>query len=152
VMERFGKYANWRSPPTKERGSMRSVSVGSRIVGDGYPVYVLAEIGINHNGDVSLAKSLIDCAEKAGCDSVKFQKRTREVCVPYTERGKMRQTPWGYITYMEYRKRVEFGFEQYLEIDRYCRSKGINWTASCWDEPSVDFMESFSPPFYKIAS
>jgi len=131
---------------------MRSVSVGSRIVGDGYPVYVLAEIGINHNGDVSLAKSLIDCAAKAGCDAVKFQKRTPEVCVPYTERGKMRQTPWGYITYMEYRKRVEFGFEQYLEIDRYCRSKGINWTASCWDEPSVDFMESFSPPFYKIAS
>src|SRR5262249_39633918 len=94
----------------------------------------------------------IDTAVRAGCDGVKFQKRTPEISVPASERGKMRQTPWGYISYMEYRERVEFGIEQYAEIDRYCRTKRIDWTASCWDEPSVDFMESFEPPFYKIAS
>jgi len=131
---------------------MRSLQVDNRFIGNGHPVYVLAEIGINHNGDVSIAKSLIDCAVKAGCDAVKFQKRSPELCVPLSERGKMRQTPWGYITYMEYRKRIEFGMEEYIEIDRHCQAKGIHWTASCWDEPSVDFIESFSPPFYKIAS
>jgi N-acetylneuraminate synthase len=121
-------------------------------VGDACPVYVVAEIGINHNGDLSIAKRLIDCAVEANCDAVKFQKRTPELCVPPHEREKMRQTPWGYITYMEYRKRMEFGIDEYTEIDRYCRSKGITWTASCWDEASVDFLEQFSPPFYKIAS
>jgi N-acetylneuraminate synthase len=131
---------------------MRKVRIGDRIVGDNHPAYIVAEIGINHNGDVSIAKDLIDSAAKACCDAVKFQKRTPELCVPMRERAKMRQTPWGYITYMEYRKRVEFAFEEYVEIDRYCRSKGISWTASCWDEPSVDFIETFSPLFYKIAS
>src|SRR6516164_3341807 len=131
---------------------MHAVRIGSRLVGDAYPVYVVAEIGINHNGDLSIAKQLIDCAVEAKCDAVKFQKRTPEVCVPPNEREKMRQTPWGYISYMEYRKRVEFGVDEYIEIDRYCRLKGIAWTASCWDEYSLDFLEAFSPPFYKIAS
>jgi len=131
---------------------MRAARIGSRLVGDGYPVYVVAEIGINHNGDLSIAKKLIDCAVEAKCDAVKFQKRTPELCVPFGERQKMRQTPWGYITYMEYRNRVEFGVDDYIEIDRYCKSKGIDWTASCWDEDSVDFLEAFDPPFYKIAS
>ena len=131
---------------------MRAVRMGNRLVGDGYPVFVLAEIGINHNGDLSIAKRLIDCAVECGCDGVKFQKRTPELCVPVSERGKMRQTPWGYITYMEYRERVEFGIDEYYEIHRYCCEKGIMWTASCWDHASLDFMETFSPPFYKIAS
>ena len=131
---------------------MRAVRIGSRPVGDTYPAYIVAEIGINHNGDISIAKKLIDCAVEAGCDAVKFQKRTPELCVPLHEREKMRQTPWGYISYMEYRKRVEFGIDEYVEIDRYCKSKGIDWTASCWDEASVDFLKQFSPPFYKIAS
>jgi N-acetylneuraminate synthase len=131
---------------------MRKVQIGNRFVGDAYPVYVVAEIGINHNGDISIAKKLIDCAVDAKCDAVKFQKRTPEVCVPLNEREKMRQTPWGYITYIEYRKRIEFGIDEYIEIDRYCRSKGIAWTASCWDEDSIDVLEAFCPPFYKIAS
>jgi N-acetylneuraminate synthase len=131
---------------------MRAVRIDSRLVGDTYPAYIVAEIGINHNGDVSIAKKLIDCAAEARCDAVKFQKRTPELCVPLNEREKMRQTPWGYISYMEYRNRVEFGVDEYVEIDRYCKSKGIAWTASCWDEPSIDFLEAFSPPFYKIAS
>ena len=131
---------------------MRAIRIGDRPVGDGSPAYVVAEIGINHNGDVSIAKKLIDCAVEAQCDAVKFQKRTPEICVPLSERGKMRQTPWGYISYMEYRQKIEFGVEEYCEIDSYCRKKGIAWTASCWDEPSIDFLEVFAPPFYKIAS
>jgi len=131
---------------------MRAVQIGDRFLGDSYPVYIVAEIGINHNGDLSIADKLIDCAAKAGCDAVKFQKRTPELCVPPHERSKMRQTPWGYISYMEYRRRVEFGVEEYCQIDQFCKSRGIAWTASCWDGDSVDFMEAFAPPFYKIAS
>lgn len=131
---------------------MRAIRIGNRLVGDGQPVFVVAEIGINHNGELSIAKNLIDCAVRAGCDAVKFQKRTPDLCVPANQRSKMRETPWGYITYLEYRNRIEFGIEDFCEINRYCQSKGITWTASCWDEPSVDFMEVFSPPFYKIAS
>lgn len=131
---------------------MRTVQLGNRLVGDACPAYIVAEIGINHNGDISIAKKLIDCAVEAKCDAVKFQKRTPEICVPLEERDRMRQTPWGYITYMEYRNHVEFGVDEYCEIDRYCRERGIAWTASCWDEPSVDFLEAFAPPFYKIAS
>src|SRR5262249_26455288 len=112
----------------KERRTMRSVRIGERFLGDGRPVFIVAEIGINHNGDLSTAKKLIDCAIKAGCDAVKFQKRTPEVCVPPGERTKMRQTPWGYISYMKYRELVEFGIDEYLEIDSYCRGKGILWT------------------------
>jgi N-acetylneuraminate synthase len=115
-------------------------------------VYVIAEIGINHNGDMDIAKKLIDSAALAGCDAVKFQKRTPELCVPAEQRNLMRETPWGMMTYMAYRERVEFNREQYQEIDRYCREKSIAWFASCWDEPSVDFVEQFNPACYKIAS
>ncbi len=130
----------------------RTVSIGGRLVGEGQPVYIVAEIGINHKGDVEIAKRLIDAAVHAGCDAVKFQKRTPELCVPPEQRNQMRETPWGYISYLEYRYRVEFGLEEYQEIDAYCRSKGITWFASCWDEPSVDFMEQFDRPCYKIPS
>jgi len=130
----------------------RWVAVGHRAIGDGEPVYVLAEIGINHNGSLELAKKLIDGAVAAGCDAVKFQKRTPELCVPPDQRDLQRDTPWGRITYFEYRKKVEFNFAQYAELDRYCRDRGIAWTASCWDEQAVEFIAAFDPPFFKIAS
>lgn len=130
----------------------REVTLGDRRVGDGHPVYIVAEIGINHNGDLEVAKRLIDMAVSAGCCAVKFQKRTPELCVPPDQRDLMRETPFGYISYMEYRTRVEFGFEEYHEIDRYCHEKKIAWFASSWDDLSVDFMEQFDPPAYKIPS
>lgn len=130
----------------------RTISIGGRLVGDGQPVYVAAEIGINHNGDLELAKRLVDAAVLAGCDAVKFQKRTPEQCVPPEQRGVMRETPWGLMSYMEYRERVEFGQEEYAELDCYCKERGIAWFASCWDKPSVDFIEQFSPVCYKVAS
>ncbi len=130
----------------------REVKLGNRWVGDGHPTYIVAEIGINHNGDLEIAKAMIDAAVHAGVDAVKFQKRTPEVCTPPEQQKQMRETPWGYITYLEYRYKVEFGLEEYREIDRYCKEKGIPWFASVWDEPSVDFMEQFDTPAYKIPS
>jgi N-acetylneuraminate synthase len=130
----------------------RQVTVGERSIGDGRPVYVIAEIGINHNGDLGLAKKMIDAAALAGCDAVKFQKRTPELCVPPNQRDVPRETPWGVMTYMQYRERMEFGRAEYREIDAYCRTKGITWFASVWDEPSVDFMEQFGPVCYKVPS
>jgi N-acetylneuraminate synthase len=130
----------------------RAIKIGNHSVGEGHPVFIIAEIGINHNGDLNLAKKLIDAAVLAGCDAVKFQKRTPELCVPDEQRDLKRETPWGIMTYLEYRHRVEFGQEEYIEIDRYCREKRITWFASCWDEPSVDFVEQFDPVCYKIAS
>jgi N-acetylneuraminate synthase len=122
------------------------------MVGDGHPAYVIAEIGINHNGDMAVVKGMIDAAVHAGADAVKFQKRTPEVCTPLEQQKQMRETPWGYITYLDYRYKVEFNEEQYREIDRYAREKGIAWMASVWDEPSVDFMEKFDTPAYKVPS
>ncbi len=130
----------------------REVKLGNRWVGDGHPTYIVAEIGINHNGDLEIAKAMIDAAVRAGVDAVKFQKRTPEICTPPEQQKQMRETPWGYITYLEYRYKVEFGLEEYREIDRYCKEKGIPWFASVWDEPSVDFMEQFDTPAYKIPS
>jgi N-acetylneuraminate synthase len=128
------------------------IRIGSTPVGDGHPCYIIGEIGINHNGDLQIAKKLIEVAEAAGCNAVKFQKRTPELCVPAAQRNVMRETPWGYISYMDYRQRVEFGREQYQEIDRFCREENITWFASCWDEPSVDFIAQFNVPCYKVAS
>jgi N-acetylneuraminate synthase len=131
---------------------MSTIKIGSINVGDGQPCFIIGEIGINHNGDINIAKKLIDVAEAAGCTAVKFQKRTPELCVPKAQRNVMRETPWGYISYMDYREKVEFGKEQYQEIDNYCREHDIIWFASAWDEPSVDFMAQFNTPCYKIAS
>jgi N-acetylneuraminate synthase len=118
---------------------MRAVQIKeNRWIGDGHPAYIIAEIGINHNGEVSIAKKLIDAAVKAGCDAVKFQKRTPEI--------------WGKMSYIDYKKRIEFEFDEFSEIDAYCKEKGIDWFASCWDEPSVDFLEQFNPVMYKMAS
>ncbi len=130
----------------------REIRIGDRLVGDGHPTYIIAEIGINHNGSVDIAKLLIDAAVKAGVDAVKFQKRTPEICTPRDQWDKMRETPWGYIRYIDYRHKVEFGLDEYQEIDRYCKEKGITWFASVWDEPSVDFLEQFDPVAYKIPS
>lgn len=130
----------------------KEVRIANRSIGEGHPTFVIAEIGINHNGELETARKLIDAAGLAGCDAVKFQKRTPELCVPAQQRNVVRETPWGPMTYMEYRHRVEFGKEEYSEIARYCREKDIIWFASCWDKPSVDFMKHFDFPCYKIAS
>ena len=133
--------------------SNREIRIGDRTVGTGYPVYIIAEIGINHNGSVDIAKLMIDGAAAAGADCVKFQKRTPEICVPRDQWNIERDTPWGRMTYIDYRHKVEFSREDYSEIDRHCRSIGIDWTVSCWDEEAVDFMEDhFDVKFYKAAS
>lgn len=128
------------------------VRVADRLVGNGESVFVIAEIGINHNGSLELARKLIDGAVLAGCDAVKFQKRTPELCVPRDQWDIERDTPWGRMTYIDYRHRIEFGIKEYDAVDRHCRERGILWFASCWDEQSVDFMEQFDPPCYKAAS
>ena len=130
----------------------REIKLENRMVGDGHPAYVIAEIGINHNGDLEIAKQMIDAAVHAGVDAVKFQKRTPEIATPPDQQKQMRETPWGYITYLEYRHKVEFNEEQYCEIEKYCKQQGIPWLVSVWDEPSVDFMEKFDTPAYKIPS
>ncbi len=130
----------------------REIKIGSKLVGDGHPAYVIAEAGINHNGELEIAKRMIDAAVHAGADAVKFQKRTPEVCTPPEQQKQMRETPWGYISYLDYRYKVEFNEEHYSEIDRYCKEKGIDWMVSVWDEPSVDFMEKFDTPAYKVPS
>lgn len=130
----------------------REVKIGNRLVGDGHPVFIVAELGINHNGSLEIAKQMIDAAVRAGVDAVKFQKRTPEICTPPEQQKQLRETPWGLITYLEYRHKVEFWEEEYREIDRYCKEKGIMWFVSVWDEPSVDFMEQFDTPVYKIPS
>ncbi len=126
--------------------------IGDRKVGKGYPTYIIAEIGINHNGEMDVVRKLIDVAVEAGCNAVKFQKRTPELCVPLEQQSVIRETPWGEMTYLAYRHRVELDIAQYEQIDQYCRKKHIAWFASCWDLPSVDFMRQFDPPCYKIAS
>ncbi len=128
-----------------------TVQIGKFTIGDGHPCFMVAEIGINHNGNVEIAKKLIDTAGLAGCDAVKFQKRTVEVVYTPEELAKPRENPFGQ-TNGDLKRGLEFGREQYGEIDRYCREKNILWYNSCWDEASVDFMEAFNPPCYKIAS
>ena len=130
----------------------RAIKLGKRAVGDGQPAYIIAEIGINHNGNLEIAKEMIDAAVHAGADAVKFQKRTPEVSTPPEQQKQMRETPWGYITYLDYRLKVEFDNAQYREIDRHCKEKGIAWLVSVWDESSVQFMERFDTPAYKVPS
>ncbi|MHB0923848.1 MAG: N-acetylneuraminate synthase family protein [Bellilinea sp.] len=130
----------------------KAVKIGEQWVGEGHPTYIVAEIGINHNGDVEIAKQLMDAARHAGVDAVKFQKRTPELATPPEQRNVMRETPWGYITYLEYRHKMEFDLDQYREIDAHAREIGITWFVSVWDEPSVDFMQAFDPVTYKVPS
>jgi len=128
------------------------VSIAGRSIGTGEPTYVIAEIGLNHNGDVELAKRLIDVAADAGAQAVKFQKRTPEISTPEHMKSVMRETPWGTMTYLEYRYRVEFNREQYIEIGDHATMRGLAWFASPWDVPSVAFLEDLNTVAYKIAS
>jgi N-acetylneuraminate synthase len=127
------------------------VKIGDRLVGERQPCYIVAEIGINHNGDMATCKKLIDSAFYTGCDAVKFQKRTVDVVYSPEELARPRETPFG-ATNGDLKRGLEFGQAEYEEIDRYCRDKGITWYASAWDEESVDFLEQFDPVCYKIAS
>ncbi|RVX40192.1 YrbI family 3-deoxy-D-manno-octulosonate 8-phosphate phosphatase [Nonomuraea polychroma] len=136
----------------KERPSLGPVAIGDVLVGDGEPVYVIGEIGINHNGDLDIARRLIDVAADAGCQAVKFQKRTPAICVPEEQKGQIRQTPWGEMTYLEYKERTEFGRDEYRQIAKYCDERGIHWFASPWDVPSVEFLEEMDVLTHKVAS
>ncbi len=130
---------------------VEQIKIGSRLVGPEQPCFVIAEIGINHNGDIEIAKKLIDAAHAAGCDAVKFQKRTVEVVYSVDELERPRESPFG-TTNGALKHGLEFGETQYRAINEYCRDRGLLWFASCWDEGSVDFIEQFNPPCYKIAS
>ena len=126
------------------------MKIGDREIGEGHPTYIIAEIGINHNGDLDLAKKLISAAKAAGCDAVKFQKRTVDI-IYSEELATPRESVFG-ITNGDLKRGLEFGESEYREIDDYCDTINIDWFASCWDIPSVDFIEQFHPPAYKIAS
>ena len=129
-----------------------AISLGGTAVGAGEPVYVIAEIGLNHNGDVDLAKQLIDVAADAGAQAVKFQKRTPAISTPEHMKSQLRETPWGTMTYLDYRYRVEFDREQYIEIGDYATLRGLDWFASPWDEQAVEFLEDLSVVAHKVAS
>ncbi|MGD2203363.1 N-acetylneuraminate synthase family protein [Microbacterium maritypicum] len=129
-----------------------TVSIGSRVIGGGRPAYVIAEIGLNHNGDVDIAKKLIDVAARAGADAVKFQKRTPEISTPEHMRDVPRETPWGVMSYLDYRRRVEFGRDEYVEIGDHATMLGLDWFASPWDVPSVAFLEDLGVVAHKVAS
>ena len=129
------------------------MQIGNRKIGEGHPVYIIAEIGINHNGDLGVAKKLIHIAHDAGADAVKFQKRVPETVTPKSKWNQIRHdTPWGDVRYIDYRRNVEFGEKEYDEIDALCDELGIHWFASPWDIPSLEFLEGFSPPCYKVGS
>jgi N-acetylneuraminate synthase len=130
----------------------RTIEVGGTLIGKGCPVFIVAEIGINHNGDIELAKKLIDVADVAGCNAVKFQKRNPDEAVPEEYKNVRRETPWGTMTYLEYRKKIEFWEEQYDEIDSYCKKKNVIWIASAWDISSVNFLKKYDLPAFKIPS
>ena len=130
---------------------MPEIKIGDILIGDGHPCYIIAEIGINHNGDIHIAKKLIDVAAESGCGAVKFQKRTVEVVYPAEELARPRESPFG-TTNGDLKYGLEFSQEEYHEIDRYCKERKIAWFASCWDEASVNFMEQFDVPCYKVAS
>lgn len=130
---------------------MKTVQIGTCTVGEGQPCYVVAEIGINHNGSIELAKKLISVAVAAGCNAVKFQKRTVDVVYTPEELARPRESPFG-TTNGDLKRALEFGWEQYREIDRFCREVNISWFASCWDEKSVDLIDQFDVPCFKIAS
>jgi N-acetylneuraminate synthase len=132
---------------------MNTIAINNQTaVGPEEPCFIIAEIGINHNGSVDTALRLIEEAAKAGCDAVKFQKRTPEICTPRDQWEIMRDTPWGRMSYINYRYKVEFGEKEYALIDEFSKEKNIIWFASCWDEPSVDFIEKFNPALYKASS
>ena len=114
--------------------------------------YIIAEIGINHQGDIDIAKRLIDIAAAAGCDAVKFQKRNPHKAVPEEQKNKPRSWQGEMMTYLEYKLKTEFGKEEYDEIDRYCKQQSIAWSASPWDMDSLEFLTQYDIPFIKVPS
>lgn len=130
----------------------KEIVIGRDLIRENCEPYLIAEIGINHNGDLQIAKKLMDAAFACQWNAVKFQKRVPDIAVPEAQKSVMRDTPWGRMTYLEYKKRVEFEKEEYDYIDRYCRDKPIDWTASPWDVPSLRFLLQYDIPFIKIAS
>ena len=128
------------------------MKLGNRTLTKDSNAYIIAEIGINHNGNIDIAKKLIDVAKKAGCDAVKFQKRNPDVCVPEKQKSIMRETPWGYISYLDYKYKVEFEKEEYDIIDEYCKKNEIHWFASPWDVDSVNFLSQYNIPALKVPS
>ncbi len=153
----FREFAEWLIE-SKNDSEMNPAGSGSitlangRKIGKGQPAYIIAEIGINHNGSMEIAKKLIDEAVAAKVDAVKFQKRTPEICVPKDQWEVMRDTPWGRMSYIDYKRKTEFGIAEYAAIDQYCKKLGIDWFVSPWDVASVDFMEQFDTVIYKLAS
>mgnify|MGYP001293570421 CR=1 FL=1 len=135
-----------------KKESKDKISFNAIFKNDNEISYNIAEIGINHNGDIQLAKELIKISYDTGFDCVKFQKRVPELCVPKDKRDKMRMTPWGEMTYFDYKKKIEFSKKEYDEIDNYCKSLGIDWTASAWDTDSIDFISNYDVPFIKVPS
>jgi len=131
---------------------MKEIIIGDKKISENNPIFFIGEIGINHNGSIDIAKQIIDLASICNVDAVKFQKRTPELCVPDNVKNRIKETPWGEMTYLDYKKRIEFGEKEYKKIDKYCKEKNIIWFASPWDCPSVDFLEKFDVPCYKIAS
>jgi sialic acid synthase SpsE len=132
--------------------TIKPVKIGNKTVGPENPCYIIAEIGINHNGDIDVAKQLIKMSAEAGCDAVKFQKRTPELCVPLDQRNVMRETPWGQMTYMDYRYKVEFDEKQYQDLADFATKLDVHLFASPWDVESVDFMVKMKHPVIKIPS
>lgn len=130
----------------------KSIDLNGTIVDENSRPYFIAEIGINHNGDIQIAKRLIDASFAIGWNCVKFQKREPDIAVPEEQKNVMRETPWGQMTYLDYKKKIEFGKEEYDFIDAYCREKPISWTASPWDMPSLEFLLHYDIPFIKMAS
>ena len=117
-----------------------------------YKPFLIAEIGINHNGSIKLAKKLIDLAKKYNFDAVKFQKRDPDISTPEIQKSAMRETPWGNIKYIDYKKKIEFSFKDFIQIDRYCKEKKIHWFASPWDINSLNFLKKFKCKYIKVAS
>ena len=131
---------------------MNSLVINNTKIDSENPVYIIAEIGINHNGDMNNVFKLIDIASEAGCNAVKFQKRTPELAVPESEWDIRRETPWGEMSYIDYKRKIELSIPQYKEIDSYCKQKQITWFASCWDEQSVEQLAEINISCFKIAS
>ena len=131
---------------------MKTIRIGNEVIGDRRPAFIIAEIGINHNGDIDKAIELVSLAKKCGCQAVKFQKRTPEICVPDHMKNELKDTPWGRMTYLEYKEKIELSADDYVVIDEWCHSIDILWTASCWDKDALDIIWHFDPPFLKLAS
>lgn len=135
-----------------QRMAKQEIRLGDYIINENAFPYIIAEIGINHNGDLQIAKKLIDAANACLWNCVKFQKREPDIAVPEAQKNVIRDTPWGKMTYLEYKKKIEFGKKEYDYIDIYCKEKPIAWTASPWDIPSLEFLLDYDLPFIKIAS